>query len=171
MFDKLIDLIVNFGSTFKLWTVVDDYEEGVILRFGRYHRTVKPGWAIHYPLIERCITENVVPRTLNLGVQGLTTIDGLSITVAAVVTAQVQDVRKSLLEVESVGQAVMDSCYGVIGDFVCASTWEQMLNPEHLLQLPKLCQKIARKYGIEILRVQLSDKSRSRSLRLFQTNG
>lgn len=171
MFDKLIEVILQYCGMFKVWTVVDDYEQGVVLRFGRFNRVVTPGWRFMIPLIERTMTENVVPRTSNLGVQGLTTKDGKNITVAGIVTAQIVDVRKSLLEVENVGQALMDACYGAIGDFVSSSTWEQMLNPEHCATLPKACQKLARRYGIEILRVQLSDKALSRSLRLFQTNG
>lgn len=169
MFDRIIDVFLQFAGTFKVFTVVDAYEMGVVLRFGKFHRVIGPGWRFLWPWFERAVNDNVVPRTGNLTVQGLTTKDGKSITVGGIVTAQIVDIQKALLECENVSQVIMDACYGAIGDFVSSSTWEQLLDPNYTQAITKACHKQARKYGVEIMRVQLSDKALSRNIRLFQT--
>ncbi len=43
MFDKLIDLIVTFIHDILPWKIVDQWEEGVHLRTGKFKKIVKPG--------------------------------------------------------------------------------------------------------------------------------
>lgn len=169
MFDKLIDLCLQFIELFRFFIVIDEFERAVVLRLGRFHKTLEPGFHLLLPFnIDNALTDNVVPRTVNLGAQGLTTKDGKTITTSAVVTAQISDVRKALLEVENVNQALMDSCYAAIGDLVVAHDWDLVRSPEFAETCTKACRKQARRYGIEILRVQLADLTPSRALRLFQ---
>ena len=37
MLDRLIDLITDFIGLFQIYTFIDEYERGVVLRFGRYN--------------------------------------------------------------------------------------------------------------------------------------
>jgi regulator of protease activity HflC (stomatin/prohibitin superfamily) len=169
MFDRLIDLFLQCIDLFRFFVVIDEFERAIVLRLGRYHKTLEPGLHFILPFnIDNALVDNVVPRTQNLGSQGLTTADGKTITLSAVVTAQIRDIRKSLLEIENVDAALMDSCYATIGDLVVAHSWETILKPEFSEVLLKACRKQAFKYGIEILRVQLSDLTPSRAIRLFQ---
>jgi len=169
MFDRLIDLALQFIDLFRFFVVIDEFERAVILRLGRYYKVLESGLHFILPLnIDNVLIDNVVPRTINLGAQGLTTADGKTITLSAVITAQIRDVRKAMLEVEHVNEAIVDSCYATIGDLVVAHSWDQIRKPEFSDTLLKACRKQAFKYGIEILRVQLSDLTPSRALRLFQ---
>src|SRR6185295_11325301 len=103
MFDRLFDIVFQFLDLFKFWVVLDPFEQGVVLRLGKYQRTVSEGFHFVYPFnVDNVLVDNVVPRTINLGEQGLTTKDGKTITVSAVVTAKISDIRKALLDVEHV---------------------------------------------------------------------
>ncbi len=169
MFDKLIDLFLQFVDLFRFFTVCNEFERGVVLRLGRYHKSLEPGFHFILPFnVDHYIYDNVVPRTTNLGAQGLTTRDGKSITLSAIVTAQIRDIRKAVLEVEHVDTALVDSCFATIGDLVVAHNWDDILKPEFSETILKACRRQAFKYGIEILRVQLSDLTPSRAIRLFQ---
>lgn len=169
MFDKLVDTFFQFIGFFRFFAIVKEFERAVVLRFGRYHKCLEPGLHIIVPFyVDNVLTDNVVPRTVNLGAQALTTLDGKTITVSAIVTAQISDIRKATLDVEDVNQALMDSCYAAIGDLVVAHNWESVRSPEFAELCTKACRKQARRYGIEILRVQLADLCPSKGLRLFQ---
>lgn len=169
MFDRLIDILLQFIDLFRFFIVIDEFERAVVLRLGRYHKSLEPGLHFMLPFnVDNAIVDNVVPRTVNLGAQGLTTKDGKTITLSAVVTAQIRDIRKATLEVERVNDALTDSCYATIGDLVIAHDWEDVRKPEFSDTLLKACRKQAFRYGIEILRVQLTDLTPSRALRLFQ---
>jgi regulator of protease activity HflC (stomatin/prohibitin superfamily) len=43
MFERVLDFLASFWNVLRPLVVVDDYEGGVILRFGRYKRDLTPG--------------------------------------------------------------------------------------------------------------------------------
>jgi regulator of protease activity HflC (stomatin/prohibitin superfamily) len=170
MLDRLIDLILQWVGWFVPFLVVDAFEQAVVLRLGNYHRTLGPGfhWIIPFG-VERAITDNVVPRTRNLGPQSLTTQDRCLIVLAAVVTLRIHDIRKSVLEVEDVDDAVSDSCYAEIAAVVHRHTWEELQGDDIGDELLRACRKRAFQYGVEVMRVQLSDRAKTRTYRLMQS--
>jgi regulator of protease activity HflC (stomatin/prohibitin superfamily) len=170
MFDRLLDIILQFLDLFKFWITINEFERGVILRLGRYHKTLEPGLHFFLPFgFDQTLTDNTVPRTVNLGEQGLTTHDGKTITVSAVVTAKISDIRKALIEVEHVDEALMDSCYATIGDLIVAHDWDTVRTPEFTETVTKACRKQAWRYGLEVLRVQFADRIPSKAIRLLQS--
>jgi len=166
MFDRLIDLLVQSVQLFQFFDVVDEYERGVILRLGKFHRTVEPGfvWLIPFA-VDRLMVDNVVPRTANLGEQTITTKDGKSVTVRGVVTAKISDVKKAMLEVEHMDDALRDSCSGEIGRVISETTWDDVWHGK--ADLTGACRKRGWKYGIEIMSVQLADAAPTKCIRLW----
>lgn len=169
MLDRLIDLLVSSLRLFVFWVVVDQYERGLVLRFGKYSRELEPGihWVIPFG-VERTMSEHVVPQTVNLGPQSLTTHDGRSVVICAVVTCRVVNVRQSLLDVEDVSHALRDACYAEVASVIRRKSWEEISHGDLGDALAEACHKRARRWGIEVMRVQLSDAALSRSLRLWQ---
>jgi regulator of protease activity HflC (stomatin/prohibitin superfamily) len=167
MFERLIDLLLQSIAFFIPFVVIDHFEEAVVLRFGKFHRKLGPGfhWIIPFQ-VERCIADNVVPRTLNLAAQSLTTKEGRMVLLGGVVTAAIRDIQKATLEVEGVDHALQDSCYGAIGALVAAASWEEIQHEDFSEALTKACRKQAWRFGIEIQRVQLSDLTLSKTLRI-----
>lgn len=168
MFDRLVDLVIQCIGLFKPWEVVACYESGVVLRFGRHHRTLGAGFHWVWPLgIEHVFTANIVTNTTNLGVQSLTTKDGHSISISGLLTWKIIDAPKFLLEVEGGGEAIADLTFGAVADLVQSHTWEQVSEPEFPARVATKLRRRAGRYGIEIERLQFSDLTRCRSLRLW----
>jgi len=173
MFERLLDLLLAWVDRIVPFKVLDPFQEGVVLRFGLFQRELGPGfhWIIPFG-VEMVLEDNVVPRTVNLGAQSLTTRDGVPVVIGGVVTASISNIRKALLEVEGVDDALKDSCYGVIGQLVGSHTWDELHADDFAGKLTDACKKQASEYGIRIKRVQLSDMARMRAIRLHvdQTN-
>jgi regulator of protease activity HflC (stomatin/prohibitin superfamily) len=168
MFDRLFEFILHSLTAFQFWAVVNAYEEGVVLRLGVYHRKLEPGLHWVAPLfIERVIIDNVVPRVVNLGEQSLTTADGKTVVVSAVITARIHDIRKALLAVEAVDDALKDTCGGEIGRVISTSTWDQLHTGSLADTLTEACRKRGWQWGIEIKQVQLVDLTLARSIRVW----
>ena len=169
MFDRLLDALLSSLQLFQFWVVVNAYERAVVLRFGIFDRELDPGlhWLIPFA-VERVWHEHTVPRTINLGPQSLTTKDGRGVVISAIVTAKVVNVRQALLEVEGVDHAVRDACYAEIAGVILRKDWQSLSHDDLGDELATACHKRARRWGIEIIRVQLSDVALSRSLRLWQ---
>lgn len=169
MFDKLVDLLVQFIHLFFIATVVQQYAGGVILRFGKFHRIVEPGFHWMWPFrIEEALTINVVPETMPVGPQSLTTKDGVSVIISTVTTFRIVDVKTFLLEIEGAGQVIEDAVYGIVAAFVMERTWAELQAIELANELSKIVRRKAKVYGVEIITVQIADWTRSRSLRLMQ---
>ena len=167
MFDWIKDALVATWQWFVPFVVIDQYQEAVVLRFGKFHRVLLPGfrWLIPFG-IEREIADTVVPRVIDLKSQSLTTSDGVPVVVSGAVTFSIVDIRKALLTVRTVHQAIADSCCGVIGKMVRSTAWSALTTEEFTHELTKACRVYARRYGLEIDRVQLTDLARMRALRL-----
>lgn len=169
MFDRIIDLLLQWVGWFIPFVVVDQFERAVVLRFGKHVRTLEPGFHWIWPFeIERVIADNVVPRTVNLSAQSLVTKDGRFVVLGGIVTARIEDIVAATLEVEAVDHALQDACYGAIGTLVAASTWDEIREEAFIHELTKACRKPARRFGIDIMRVQLSDLTLARTLRIQQ---
>lgn len=172
MLDRLIDFVISALKIFQFWVLVYPYERGVLLHLGKFERVLNPGFHWCWPLkIDRVIIIDVVIRTLRLGAQSLVTGDAKPVIVNAVITCQIDDPQKALLEVHSVEHVVDDSCSGLIAAFVANNNLEYIvgccaLQDEDLL---RDCQEQAAEYGINIVRVQFTDVSPSRTIRLLNS--
>jgi regulator of protease activity HflC (stomatin/prohibitin superfamily) len=168
MFDRIFEFLAEWARIFRCFTVVDEYQRAVILRWGKFHAEVGPGFHWLLPLcIDKVISDNVVARTKTLAAQSLVTSDGKQIVISVAVTSSINNIRKATIGVEHVDQALLDSCAGAIAETVINSSWDEIRSPEFNERLTKPCRKNAWRYGIEIERVQLADVSISPSLRVW----
>ena len=169
MFEKLFEFVGHFADLFMVFTVVDPYEGAVVLRLGKFNRELKPGLNWLIPLkVERVITEHIVPRTSRIHSMCTDTKDGMTIGFEAVVTWKINDIKRSLLEVSDLKDAIADCCMGVIGTELSESTWEEIKHGKTIEALAVACRKNGWKWGVEIIRVQLTGVARARNIRLLQ---
>ena len=167
-FDKLIDLFVEFIGLFQFWTYIDEYEAGVVLRFGRYNRTIGPGWRWLWPLgVERHMVENVKPDTMMLGIQSLHTSDDYAINIQYSIQWEVFDVRAFLLDVEGGREAITDVAADHVSDFVQVNKWKDVSHPNFKKALKAPINRQIKKWGARVLWVRQHDCSASEAKRYW----
>ncbi len=171
MFDRLIDLMLQFVELFKFWHVVDPYEEALVLRLGKLQRHIVCGWHPIIPFgIERVMDEHIVPAVHVLENECITTTDGKTVGFRAIVTYRIRDIEKVLLEVEDGNHAVVDASAGEIAGVLRSSTWEEIRQPDILDKLTAAARKRGFKFGVEIMSVQLAGLTLCRAIRLMGEN-
>jgi regulator of protease activity HflC (stomatin/prohibitin superfamily) len=169
MFDRILELLDHFIELARCLIVIDPYEGGVVLRLGILNRELKPGLNWLIPLgIERTITEHTVQRTARIHSMSTDTKDGATIGFEAVITWKIHDVKRSLLEVSSLKDALADCCMGVIGTALSEWTYDEIRHGKLAEELSAMCRKQGWKWGVEIVRVQLAGVARARNIRLLQ---
>jgi len=167
MFDRLIDLLLNFTELFKCWTILQPFERGVAVTLGTRIRPLNPGFNWLWPLaIDHVHKINVVPTTENLSLQTLTTKDAFTVIIGITVKWKVSDVEKILLEVEDYEGVVLDTCYGQLGDVVAQSTWEELMSPEFPSRACTAMRYRAGRAGINVLNVNLTDLAKVKTYRM-----
>lgn len=171
MFDKLVDLIINFIGLFRFWSIIRDFEGGIILRLGKFHRMAKPGWNWRWPFdVEECFYSNINMMTRVVGPQSLTTKDDKSLIVSVVITEKVEDVKKFLIECTHGHSIIEDATYGAVATLIHNSTWDELMGIDLAHQLEITVRRQAKKYGVDIIQLQLVDFTKSKSLRLMQSH-
>ena len=168
MLNRLIDLIISFIDLFKFWEVVDDYEEAIVLRLGRWHRNLGPGFHFKIPMgCERVLSDTVTYAKLKLDPQSLTTKDGKSVVISAVVGYTTKNIKKLLLKVENANDVLEDATYGFVTRYVLDHTWEELVTIQALEELTAMIRQRAFNWGIEVHDVTFKDETLSRSYRFF----
>lgn len=171
MFDRLIDFILSGIDAFRFWVVLYPYESGVLLRLGKFERVIEPGtfnW--RWPFFDHIVYDNIAARAQGLGDSSTTTKDGIQIGFNPVITYRISDIKKALLDVDDVEDAVRDACLGTIGATLSSKTREELYETEAVNKLlTEVCRKRGWRWGVEIMQVQLSTLANCRTVRLMQS--
>lgn len=161
-------LFIEFLHFFCFVTFVDEFEKGVVLRAGRFHRRVGPGWRLHLPFgIDRVITENVAFKTTSLRAQTLTTRDGDSVVASVIVAYAVKDVQKFLLEVDSANGTLGDIVHGTLSEMARKSTFLDMLDNDWHNVFVREVRRMGEQFGIYVYSARLADLGKIRTYRLI----
>lgn len=180
LFGSLIELLKDSVNFFLPWTVLEYYERGVLLRFGRPRTRKVPGWwwirhpikrwklrheeakedtvvgpgfIWHWPFkIDEITCTNVAFETTSLEDIHLETKNGMALCVAPVVGYSVSDVRKFLLEVENASSAVSDALGGAIFEAVRQRDWSEISNDPNFTRkvLTAVRKRASERFGIEV---------------------
>lgn len=169
MLESLLNFIVTIWEWFIPFRVVNHWEKGVILRFGRFKREAEPGfhWLIPFN-VDKLMTAPSVVQTHRLNKQSITTKDGKQIVVSAVVKFTVTDIRAFLLDVFQSGDAIEDVSMGGLRKIIASKTWDECQHDDLEEELKKAVKLEVKKFGIEVQKVTLPDLACIRSLRLLQ---
>ncbi len=167
MFDKLIEIMTHWWLQLTPVIIIRDYEEAVLLRFGKFHAVLKPGMHIKIPLLDEVIDQHVVITTLSLDAQSLYTIDKQNIVVKGVIKYKISDVKTFLLEVYDAQDALSDMSQSIIKNVIMSMTLDECTDTELDNTLTKKVRVEARKWGVEVQQVTLTDLAPIRSFRFI----
>lgn len=167
MFDRLISFIIEILADLKPFYILNEYEQGVRLRLGKYHKTLSKGLHFKFPFVDEIISHHTVWTTINLPPQSLITKDEKNIVVSAVIKFRVTDIKTFLLEVYDTIDAICDMSQSAVKRTIMNKTWEECKSDELDNDISKKARIEARKWGIEIQQITLIDLAQIRSIRLF----
>ena len=153
---------------FQFWTVVDQYERGVVLRFGKYVKTIEPGFHWLIPLnIDRALTHEVILTTRETSEQSLTTKDGKKIVISTMIAYTLTDIKKILLEIEEAETVLENYVYGAITELVTNWNYASVCDDMFRLELTDIVTDQAATLGMDIKKVVIVNLSEIRTIRLL----
>ena len=170
MFDKLVELLTNWWIELKPIVIIRDYEEAVMLRFGIFKKVLKPGLHFKIPMFDEVLDQHIAITTLSLDAQSLYTMDKQNIVVKGVIKYKIGDVKTFLLEVYDAQDALSDMSQSIIKNVIMSMTLEECTDMELDNTLTKKVRVEARKWGVEVQQVTLTDLAPIRSFRLINDN-
>jgi regulator of protease activity HflC (stomatin/prohibitin superfamily) len=165
MFTRLFDLITTFWTAIWPLFVVPQYEQHVVLRFGKFRREAGAGLRWKWPLIEQTLSCSIVYTTSDLSNQSLVTKDGNVLTLSAAYRHRVNNAKVYLLETADTDQAVQDVVQITIADAVRDATWDEVNSSGFWEQITRRAAQESRQWGVRISRVGYKDLAKIRVLR------
>lgn len=167
MLDRFFDLLQAIFSHLIPFVKLEPFESGVHTRLGKYKRDLGPGfwWVIPFG-VDAVWHEHITPRTEHLVGLATTTVDGRAIGFDAVVTWKIHNIRKALMEVTELKDAIADICAGQIGTTLAESDWPSIREGKTVEKLTDVCRARGWKWGVEIIQVQLSGIAVVKTIRI-----
>lgn len=167
MLDTILGLISQFWESVTPFKIVNQFEGGAVLRLGIYHRDAIPGVCWKWPVIEEVHLTNIVPTTLQLQAQTLTTKDDKSVVVSAIVKYEITDPAKFLLSVWDSTDVINDVTLGAVKQTVSETDYTDLNSPEIEKAVKAEASKQVKKHGVRLITVTFADLGRMKSLRII----
>lgn len=165
----LIDFLIR--NLLALWPVARIYswEQGVLIRNGRIIREVGPGLHWRWWFADEFYRVSATQKTIDLRAGTVTTADGRTVTISANITYRVRSIRLMWQNVSDVQTSLRDVALGFLAERCSASTWDELQGGRSILggSLAVHMTDTVAPWGVEVVRVQLTDLVRVRPYRFF----
>jgi regulator of protease activity HflC (stomatin/prohibitin superfamily) len=155
LFSILLVVILVMGVR-----IINQYERGVIFRFGKVLGGVKdPGFRFIIPFVDVMRKVDMRIITLPINAQKIITKDSVSIDVAAVAYYQVNNAIKAVVDIQNVTSATYQIAQTTVRNIVGQSTLDQVLSDTTKINesIKLILDQATEKWGVYISTVELKD--------------
>ena len=134
-----------------------EWEEAIILRFGKFQRLVGPGFFFKWPYVETFLKRDKRITTLDISRQEVMTKDNISVTVDAVVFMKIVNTKNSLVNIRNVWDSVMKMAQTTMRDVVGDVELDELLarRDEVANKIANIIDRETAEWGVDITSVNL----------------
>ncbi len=152
-------LVVLFFIIIPGIRIVQQYQKGVIFRFGRIVRVSEPGFHIIIPFIEVMRKVDFRTVTMPIPAQKIITKDNVSVDVSAVAYYKVVDAIKSIVEIENVMSAINQIAQTTMRNIVGRFQLDEILSERDTInaEIRVVLDKHTEPWGVVVGIVEIKD--------------
>jgi regulator of protease activity HflC (stomatin/prohibitin superfamily) len=134
-----------------------EWEEAIILRFGKFQRLVGPGFFFKWPYAETFLKQDKRIINLDISRQEVMTKDNISVTVDAVVFVKIVNTKDSLVNIRDVWDSVMKYAQTTMRDVVGDVELDELLarRDEIADKIANIVDRETADWGVDIISVKL----------------
>lgn len=139
--------------------IIKEWEGGIILRLGKYNKTLKKGVNVRIPFLDTVIKVDKRITTIDIPKQEVMTADNVPVKIDAVVYFRVVDEKKAILNVEDYFSAVALYSQTAIRDVVGGITLDSVLLEREKIakQISEIVERDMNQWGVDIVSINLQD--------------
>lgn len=168
MWTVIVERLADIRDRLKPWVVVNEYERGIILRLGKYHKTLEPGLSLKRLFVDVAFTEIVVFDSQRLPTQTITTRDGKELVITPAVSFEIRDIKKYLLQMQDQTNTLADSVQSAIETVINDTDLKDALGADIKQSVLERARKRLNEFGFKIIQISFIDNARMKSIRLLQ---
>ena len=153
----VVVLFIAVVSLARSARVIAQYEKGLVLRLGRYRRTVDPGLTWLVPVIEGVIKIDMRERVINVEPQKVITKDNVSVTVDAVIYYRISDPVKATFEVQNFAYAATTLAQTNLRNLIGDKSLDETLTARDTINanLRLVLDEATNTWGVKVTRVEV----------------
>ncbi len=159
MWSALFGVVAVVSAMFLPGSVAinKEWEEAIILRFGKFQRLVGPGFFFKWPLAESFLKQDKRIITLDVARQEVMTKDNISVSVDAVVFMKVVNTKDSLVNIQNLWNSVMKYAQTTMRDVVGDVELDELLarRDEIANKIGNIVERETKDWGVDIISVNL----------------
>jgi membrane protease subunit HflC len=166
MFDKLIGLIQQFFHELTPLFIIDEWDQAVVLRNGKFRKVVSAGLYFKIPFFDSIWRYTVITQSIDIPPQSVTTADGKNVVVKGIIRFSVVDIKAFLLNITQPADVLTDTTGGMIREIIEDTEWSGLIDIDK--KLTSEVGKFVKRWGIKVERVTLTDLQIANSIRIIQ---
>lgn len=164
----VIDYLARLVGGIAFWVVVLPWQQGLRVRAGRHARPLGPGFYLKLPILDVVLVESVRRRSAMLPTQTLSTAEGVTVTVGAVISYAIGDLQQLYRSLHHAEDTIVQIAQGEIAIEVFSRRRGEA-DPA------QLCEAVSRRlaeafapYGLVDVALRITDFAFPRAIRLIQ---
>ncbi len=138
---------------------INQYERGIKFVFGKYQKTMQPGWRLVFPIFESYQKVDLRLKAVDVPDQETITKDNISTRVNAVIYYKVVSAEKAILEVQNFRYAVSQLAQTTMRNAVGEVELDELLSQRENVaeRIRRIVDKATDPWGIKVESVELKD--------------
>ena len=139
--------------------IVNQYERGVVLTFGRFSGVREPGWRLVFPVVQQMTKVDVRSTPIDVPKQEVITKDNVTVGVDAVVYFRVIDAPKAVLETTNYIYATSQFAQAALRDVTGNVDMDDLLSKREAIseQIKQIVDSETDKWGIDVENVKVQN--------------
>jgi len=136
-----------------------EWEEAIVLRFGKFQRLVGPGFFFKWPYAEVFLKQDRRIVTLDVARQEVMTKDNISVGIDAVVFVKIVSTKDSIINIQNLWNSVMKNAQTTMRDVAGNVELDELLTRREEIanKIEHVVEEETRDWGVEIISVKLQN--------------
>lgn len=152
--------------------IVFEYKRALKFRFGKYIKTLQPGFRWIIPIVETIQIVDIRVITINVVSQEVMTADNVPCSIDGVVFFRITDPEKAVLEVEEFSFAITQLSQAALRDVCGKVELDTILSKREEMgkNIKRIVEQETHEWGIEIMDVKIKDIQLPENMRRMMAN-
>ncbi|MGB5361167.1 slipin family protein [Eudoraea sp.] len=152
--------------------IVFEYKRALKFRFGKYVKTLQPGFRWIIPIVDTVQTVDIRVITINIVSQEVMTEDNVPCSIDGVVFFKINDPEKAVLEVEEFTFAITQLSQAALRDVCGKVELDTILSKREEMgkNIKSIVEQETHQWGIEIIDVKIKDIQLPENMRRMMAN-
>jgi regulator of protease activity HflC (stomatin/prohibitin superfamily) len=153
----LVVLLAILALTMSSVKVVNQFERGLVEKWGAYEKTVDPGLRFIIPIVQKVYRVNMREQVIDVPPQEIITEDNVVVNVDAIVYYQITDPKRAIYEIEDFELAIVKLAQTTLRNVVGEMTLDTCLTSREKINndLRKVLDEATDKWGTKVNRIEV----------------